>query len=146
MSRGDGRRGVHRFGLALSPAVEPTAARRGIDPRVARQRPAELREMASGIHQHVRECVAYLAWRAEHVKVIPVGEHRSRTPEDPIGGSGQTRGKGFHSAGEIALTRGLHDRMNVVVLDRVLDQAEPTAIARRACPSEARAVLFSPST
>src|SRR5215831_16519643 len=113
-----------------SPSSEPSSGRSRID-GCRKQPPSSLREVTSRVEQHVGERVPHLARRAQHVEMEAVREHRSAPAEDPVHGSRDARTDGLHSAGEIACARRLDDQMHVIVLDRVMDEPEAPAVARR---------------
>jgi hypothetical protein len=69
--------------------------------------------------------------RAQDMQVVPVGEHRSSALEHAIHSSRDPCGDRLHAAGELLRARGFHQYVNVVVLDRVLHETEPPALARR---------------
>jgi hypothetical protein len=64
------------------------------------------------------------------VEVIAVREHATAQAEHAIHGSCEARGERLHAAREIAAARSLDDEMHVIVLDRVVREAEATALAR----------------
>jgi len=64
------------------------------------------------------------------VQVIAVREHGAAAAEDAVHRPSQARGDRLHSGSEISLARWLDDRMQVIVLDRVVNQPEVPALAR----------------
>jgi hypothetical protein len=50
--------------------------------------------------------------------------------KDAVHSPRQTRSEGLHATGEITLSRGLHERMQMVGLDRIVHDAELPALAR----------------
>ena len=87
--------------------------------------------MAARIEQHVCESVTHLSRCPQNVEVIAVREHPPAPTKNPIHGPRYARTDRFHSRGEIPLARRLDDRVHVVVLDRVVNQAEAPAFTRR---------------
>ena len=107
------------------------SARRGRVDGFRRQPPCELREMPSRVQEHVGQRVPHLARRAEDVQVVTIRENWTAAPEDSIHGACDARGDGFHAAREVLLAGRLDECVNVVVLDRVVNQSEAPALARR---------------
>jgi hypothetical protein len=87
--------------------------------------------MASRIEKDVRQRVPHLARCPQYVQVVAVGENGSMAAEDAVHGSRQTRGDGFHAGREIPLARRLDDRMQVIVLERVLHQSKAPPVTSR---------------
>jgi hypothetical protein len=65
------------------------------------------------------------------VKVIAIREHGAASTEHAIHCSRHARADRFHSAREVSRARRFHERMQVIVLDRVLHESETPAVARR---------------
>jgi hypothetical protein len=86
--------------------------------------------MAPRIQQDVRESVPHLARRTKCVEVIAVREHATAHGEDSVHGPRESCGERFHSAGEIVRAGRLDERVQVVVLDRILNESEAPALAR----------------
>jgi len=132
MRCGDGARFVwHARHEPCAPAGEPASGRCRVDLRDSRNAAAELREMATRVHEDVRQRVAHFARGAEDVEVIAVGEDRTAAREDPVHGSRDARADRFHPAREIALARGFDDRVHVIVLDRIVHEPEAPPVAGR---------------
>jgi hypothetical protein len=85
--------------------------------------------MTSRIQKYVCDRIPDLARRAERAAVVAVREHRAAPVEDPVHRARDARDEGFHPAGEGVLARSFHDRVHMVVLDRVVHEAEAAAIA-----------------
>jgi hypothetical protein len=112
------------------PTGEEAAGGRWVDACRARHRASELGQVTSRIQEHVRERVPHFARRAEDVKVIAVREDGAAAAEDAVHGSCEARTDRFHARSEIPLTRRLDNRVQVIVLDRILDEAKAPAVAR----------------
>ena len=143
-----GRRAVERD-VAL-PAVEPPRGRRDVehgprgrahDPRhVLPAPPQALRPVAPSVQQHVAQRVPHLGRRPEHVEVVAVAEHRPAPLQRPVHGAREARGDRLHPSPERLRPVRLHEQMDVIVLDRVVDEPERPPVARlpeRALPSKA---------
>ena len=65
------------------------------------------------------------------MKVVTVREDRPTPAEYAVHGSREPRTDGLHPRCKIMLARRLDDRMHVIVLDRVVNQSEAPALARR---------------
>jgi hypothetical protein len=85
--------------------------------------------VAPRIEKDVRERVPHFARRAQDVEVEAVREHRSAAREDTVHSSREARSDGLHPRCEVAVARGFHDQMHVIVLDRVVSYPEASAIA-----------------
>lgn len=88
--------------------------------------------MAPRVEQHVGDRVPHLAGRAQDVEVEAVGQDGAAEPERSVHGSREPGAERLHPIREIARSRGLDDRVHVVALDRVVRDAETTALARLA--------------
>jgi hypothetical protein len=95
------------------------------------QGPSELREVPPRVEQHVGERVPDLPRRPQYVQVIAVRQNGALAPEDAVHGASEPRAERLHAAGEIELACGLDDCMKVIALDRVVDEPEAAALARR---------------
>ena len=112
------------------PSGKESARRCRID-GCRRRTASDLREMSPSVQKHVGQCVSHLARRAEDVEVVAVREHAAAKAEHSIHAAGYTRRDGLHPTCEVVLARRLHEGMNVIVLDRVVNQSEAPAVARR---------------
>jgi hypothetical protein len=63
------------------------------------------------------------------VQVIAVGEHGPGASENAIHGACDARADGLHAASERALVIRFDDQMDVIPLDRIMDEAERFAFA-----------------
>src|SRR5262249_22852611 len=90
--------------------------------------------MTPRIQEHVSQRVPHLARGAKHVKVVAVHEHGPAQAEHTVHGASKASAEGFHSGAEIALAPCFDDRMQLVVLDRIVDETKAAALA---CRSEA---------
>jgi hypothetical protein len=87
--------------------------------------------MPARIEKAVRKRVPHLSRRTQDVQVVAISEHGASSAEDSIDCSREPRADGFHAACEIARAGRLDDRVQVVVLHRVLNEAEAPTLARR---------------
>ena len=85
--------------------------------------------MAPRVQQDVRQRVAHLARRAQNVKMEAIREHRTAPREDAIHGSRETGGDRFHPASEIARARRFDERVQMIVLNRVVNEPKSPALA-----------------
>ena len=86
--------------------------------------------MAPTIEQHVAQGVAHLARRLQHVQVVALGQDPPRPLKDPVDRAGEARPDRFHPPAERRPTAGLDHQVDVVALDRVVDDPELAALAR----------------
>ena len=86
--------------------------------------------MPARIHQHVRERVPHLPRRAQDVEVKAIGEHGPAPLEHSVHGSREARSDRFHSRSEMALARRFDNGVEMVVLNRIVNQSEALAVAR----------------
>jgi len=84
--------------------------------------------MPPGIRQDIGECVPHLAGRPQHVQVIALAQHRPASPERPVHGPRKARRHRLHSAPQGFPSLRLDDRVQVVALERELDQPKRTAL------------------
>lgn len=82
----------------------------------------------SRVQEHVSQRVAGLAGRSELASVIAVGEDATSTPRSAIDRAGEPDGQPLHPARERAPVRGLDDEVQVVSLNRIVEQAKPEPI------------------
>ena len=113
-----------------APSGEPSSGGRRIDASHARQWTAELYEVPPRVQKAVRQRVANLARGTQNVEVEAVGEHRAAAAEYAVHGSREARADGFHSRREIALARRFDDRVEAIVLYRIMNQPEAASVAR----------------
>lgn len=114
----------------MAPAIEPATRRRGIDLERTRKRAAGPRHVPAGVREHVIEGIPDLARRAKCVQVIAIGEHWPGALEHAIHSASEACGDRFHAASERALVIRFHDQVDVISLERVVDEAERSAFAR----------------
>jgi hypothetical protein len=81
-----------------------------------------------GVHEDVRERPAHLEWRAQQVQVVAVAKHRAPPPGDSLQRPGDPRGQRHHAASERAPVRGFDEGVEVISLERVLEEAEVAAL------------------
>jgi hypothetical protein len=84
------------------------------------------------VQEDVRECVPDLARRSQQAQVVAAEQHRPFPPEHAIHGSREPRRHRLHPARQGILPAGLHDQVQMIALDRVVADAELSAIARLA--------------
>ena len=87
--------------------------------------------MAARIEEAVGQRVPHFPWRAQHVQVVTVGEHAAAATEGSIHGSRKARANRFHARCEIARAPRLYDRVQMIVLNRIVNEPEAPALARR---------------
>ena len=87
--------------------------------------------MTARIEKHVSQRMPHLARRAEDVEVKTICQHAARSPEHAIHRPGQARGNGFHPASKLSLACCLDQQVNVIALNRIVNQPEAPAVARR---------------
>jgi hypothetical protein len=85
--------------------------------------------VAACVEQYVRDRVSDLAKASKDVNVAAVGEHRARAPEYPIHRPCEARSTRLETASQIPRTIGLDDHVNMVVLDRVMNETKSTTLA-----------------
>lgn len=84
--------------------------------------------MLARIQQHVGERRTHFPRRAQRTMVISPVEHRSAPFKNPIHSPSQTRVEAFHPVGQGGCTFGLDEEVNMIVLERVMDDAEVGAL------------------
>ena len=85
--------------------------------------------MHSRVEQHVGDCVSNFAWGSQHVDVAAVGEDCAYPSKDAIDGSSEACRERFEAAGEVLFAGRLDDQVDVVALDRVVNESEAAAVA-----------------
>jgi len=109
----------------MGPALEPAARGGGVERKPGRHGWRDsLGGMLSRVEEHVGERGPNLPGRAEAAVVIPPVEHRSPPPEDPVHRSREARGDALHAACESRRVRRFDQEVDVIVLDRVVNDAE----------------------
>jgi hypothetical protein len=83
----------------------------------------------AAVHQDVHECVAHRPGRGERAGVIPVGKDAPSAAEGAIDGASDADGEAAHARRESAGVIRFGDEVNVIGLDRELD--DPKARTRR---------------
>lgn len=109
------------------PSIEPASRRRRIEPHLRRQP----RGVLPGIEQNVAQNVSDLAGRAQHAQMVPIGQHRPTTAEDPVRSACEPRADRDHPAAQQRRSVRFDEEMHVIALQRVVDESEPFALARR---------------
>ena len=88
--------------------------------------------MPPRVVQHIPDRIPYLPHRAQHVQVVAVAQHRSPASESAVHRLREARGQRLHPAPERRGPVGLDDRVEVVVLERELEEPECAARGARA--------------
>ena len=91
---------------------------------------ANARECGRGSCQDVADRVRHLPWRRERARVVPVREHRTAPSRQRIEALRDANGQPLHSAGQALRAFCLDDEMNVISLNRIVDDAHPEAVFR----------------
>jgi hypothetical protein len=78
----------------------------------------------SRVQQHVRERSPHLAWRAEHAVVVAAVENRSTAAKDAVDRPRETRSDALQPIAERMNALRLDQQVDVVVLERVVDDPE----------------------
>jgi hypothetical protein len=84
----------------------------------------------SRVQQHVRERAPHFPRRAQDVQVVAVREHPAPSREDAVCRARDARRDRLHAAGKVYLACGFDDEVNVIRLNRVVRDAEPTTFTR----------------
>jgi hypothetical protein len=82
------------------------------------------------VGQHVSHRVRYFARRAQHVLVVAIGKDRTASPKTRIQRLRDPDSKPLHRAPESGRAFALHDEVEVISLDGVVDDARPEPLAR----------------
>jgi hypothetical protein len=135
------RPGVQRMGRRISRRDEPTAAgmpsieERGrrvrVDPGAVAARDAPIvARMLDAILQHVDQGVARLGRRAQVARVIAVSDDPAAAPGDPVEAARHAHAEALHGSTESDLVPGLDQKVDVIGLDRKVDDADAQTLAR----------------
>ena len=92
-------------------------------------RRAGLGEMSTRVEQHVGDRIPHLTRRPQHVNVTAIREHAPRAVKHPVHAARKARGDRLETASEIPRARRLDDHVDVIALDRVVDEPETPALA-----------------
>lgn len=115
------------------PAVEPPGRRRGIEAC----HPRKPLGMPTCVQEHVAKSIPHLARRPQHVRMVPICEHRPAALEHPVHGPRESRSYGLHPTRQRRHVRRLDQQMGMVSLERVVHQAKVPAVAgEREAPLE----------
>ena len=87
-----------------------------------------LGNVPSCVQQHIGNRIPYLARRPQHVDVAAIGEHTAGAMEHPVHAARETRGDRLEPASEIPCAARLDDHVNVVALDRVMNEPKAAAL------------------
>ncbi len=85
--------------------------------------------MLAGVEKRVRQRRSHLSGRAERAVVVAAVEHCTPPIEDPIHGPSQARGQAFHPIRQGRGAFRFYKQMDMIVLERVLDDPEVSAFA-----------------
>src|SRR5687767_7131244 len=80
--------------------------------------------MLARVQEDVRNSVANLARRAEHVQVIAIRENRSAATEYAVHGTSEARSECLHAAAERIFIVCFYDQVRMIALNRVVAQPE----------------------
>src|SRR6266496_2481502 len=86
--------------------------------------------MAREVAEHVGEGVPDLGGRAEHVRVVAVGEDGAATSHEPVERASDANLEPLHAARERRVVLRLEDEVEVVALDRHVCHAHEATFAR----------------
>ncbi len=128
----------HRSGAPLAPPVEPPPRREGIQP-------VEGDAVPSVVAQHVDEGVSHLARRPQDPVVVAVGEDAPLSSPPLVEPLRDSHREPLEPAHEGASVSSLSDQVEVVRLDRVVQEPEPEAFTARREPSFEDATSSVPS-
>jgi len=118
---------------ALGPSLKPSARGRGVDPAIGIPGNwGSLARMLSRVENHVRKRRSHLPGRAERAVVIAAVEHRSAAIEDPIHGPSEASGQALHSIRQGCDALRFDEQVDVIVLERVVDDAKICSFRDRA--------------
>lgn len=115
--------------VRVTPSIEPTPRACGIDRKRARDDSADLHRVLSRIQQDIRDRIANLARRAKNLQVIAIAQHAPATARDPVHGSREPSTERLHAAREISRARRFDDEVNVIRLERVVNDTESRSVA-----------------
>ena len=103
----------------LTPAVEVGRRRAGIQTAFSRA-------VLSAVHQYINQRVTDGAWRSKRPRVVAVRAHGTVPAHGAVHRARQADGQAADAAGERGAVIGLGDQMHMVVLNTVVNDAEPT--------------------
>ncbi len=110
------------------PPRKPSPRGRGIDPGIGVRRSwGSLARMFACVENHVRKRGSNLPGRAECAVVIAAVESRSPPIEDAIHGPSEARGQALHPVRKGRGALRFDQQVDVIVLQRVVDDAEVSA-------------------
>jgi hypothetical protein len=118
--------GKRRAGGA--PTVEARSRGGRIEPRGRRDAVA-LAPVLARVEKDVGQRVSHLARGLQHMQVVAVGEDWTAAAEGPVDRPGEPGTDRLHPAGEVARIRGLDEKVHVVSLEGIVNDAEATAFA-----------------
>ena len=115
------------------PSLEPAARGRGVDPGIGVRRNRDSRRrMLPRVEEHVAKRRSHLPGRAERAVVIAAVKNCSAPTKDPIHGPSQARGEALHPIAQGRDALRFDEQMHVIVLQRVVHDAEVCALRDRA--------------
>ena len=122
----------HRWAGATRAASRRTSAPRTRGrgaPRPGRRARVPLRPMAPGVEQHVAERVPHLPGSLQDPEVIALAQDWSAPFEHPVHRPREAGGERLHASPERIGSVRLHDGVEVIALDRVMDEAAALPLA-----------------
>ena len=105
----------------MRPPVEPRS-------RAARIDAGRGAEMLSKIEEDVDQSVADLPWGRQRAGMVPVAPHGPAPPPDAIERAGHATGEAIDAGTQAVAGGRLHDEMNVIGLNREMDDAKVCSI------------------
>jgi len=126
-----GRRRARFGGGSCAPPVEPCPRRAWIDLSPACRVLLE-------VHQNVDDCMTHGARCRERSRMVPLIPDRTATTERAVDCACDSDGEPSHAARQTPAVICLDDEMNVIVLDRIVNDPETTVGGRDQCTPEAR--------
>ena len=83
--------------------------------------------MFSVVEQDIDERVANLPWRLQLVPMMTIAEELPVTPRDGVHRKGDAREKRAHLIREVLAARALHQEMEMILLNRVMQHVNTVA-------------------
>src|SRR5512143_1721284 len=121
-------RGRHPARLRVAPAVEVGPRRVAVDP-AARDAFARPREVTADVIQHIEQTRLGLLRRLQDALEVAVVKDAPLALERAVDALGDANAEPLHPAREALGPRGLDDEVQVLALDRVVDEAEAIRLA-----------------
>jgi hypothetical protein len=127
-ARGRTSRARNRSAPAVEPAVRPSGVEACGETR-EREATEAFGKVAAGVQEDVRERVPDFVRRRERARVEAIGEDGAAAAEGAPRCARDAGGDGLHAAAEGDAVARFDDQVDVVGLDRVVDEAEAPALA-----------------